>query len=196
MLRFKPLRRLAAAVAIIAGVVATTSMSGEPAAASPAGGYVAGAGDPSDDLNDEATLCNGCAYSRSNYAGVWQMILSVDYGRTTDGRDVGGLPGDHIDCSFGPETAAYTANWQRYHGVPATGRLDGPTRAAAASRLSAAEGDGQGGDYLWFPADSDNTLQIHRWGASANYKWDVESAWIPGDWHGASYRYVNFQLCT
>jgi peptidoglycan hydrolase-like protein with peptidoglycan-binding domain len=168
------------------------------ASASTADRYVAGAGATWDDLGDESTLCSGCAFAHSNYTGLWQMILAVDYGIDANGNYTD-FPWNHIDCDFGPETRTYTENWQRYNGLPVTGRLDAATRAAVADRLTDDnQSDGAGGDYIYYPANSDNTISIHRRGGSvsAPYRWDVQGIANVNDWHGAAYDYVNFSTCN
>jgi peptidoglycan hydrolase-like protein with peptidoglycan-binding domain len=87
--------------------------------------YVDGAGVTTDDLDNEATLCAGCAWSNGNYAGMWQIILYAD----------GYLNWSLIDCSFGAQTAASTKSWQWAKGLTSDGIVGPHSRATASSQL-------------------------------------------------------------
>lgn len=86
---------------------------------------VQGLGDPHDDLGDEATLCNGCSFWNGNYAGFWQAILWAD----------GFLSTSQVDCEFGPNTAAATADWQAFFGLGDDGVVGPITRGFADNYL-------------------------------------------------------------
>ncbi|WP_106402113.1 peptidoglycan-binding domain-containing protein [Actinocorallia populi] len=92
----------------------------EPVQRSTSSLFVDGAGDPGDDLGDEANLCNGCAYSYSNYVWMWQRILQAD----------AFLVGS-MDCSFGPLTTSGTKNWQSDKGLTSDGIVGANTRKRA-----------------------------------------------------------------
>lgn len=94
-------------------------------AGTPARGYVDGAGTVKDDLGNEGTLCNGCAYSNSNYTGMWQHILWAD----------GKLGVGGIDCQFGPTTRDATKSWQGSHSLSKDGIVGTNTRSAAGKQL-------------------------------------------------------------
>jgi peptidoglycan hydrolase-like protein with peptidoglycan-binding domain len=79
---------------------------------------VDGAGVATNDLSDEATLCNGCGYWSGNYAGMFQYLLYAD----------GSLSYSSIDCQFGGQTATATANWQSLNGLAADGIAGPDTR--------------------------------------------------------------------
>ncbi|ROO89180.1 putative peptidoglycan binding protein [Actinocorallia herbida] len=81
--------------------------------------FVDGANASGDDWGDEATLCNGCAYSTSNYTWLWQKVVAAD------GISIG------IDCSFGPATATATRAWQSKWGLGVDGIVGAQTRNAA-----------------------------------------------------------------
>ncbi|MEO5876424.1 MAG: hypothetical protein ABIS86_22950 [Streptosporangiaceae bacterium] len=95
----------------------------EPAERSAASRFVDGAGVPTDDLNDEADLCNGCSYSSSNYVGLWQWILWADQR----------LAASQIDCVFGSGTSSATAAWQTWAKVGSDGYVGYNTRSKAGS---------------------------------------------------------------
>lgn len=114
--------------------------------------FVDGAGEPTDDLGDEADLCNGCAYSYSNYVWMWQKILEAD----------AYLQGS-IDCSFGALTASGTANWKSAHGLTAEGTFGVNARKRADDYIML--GDGTSVFYLgeW------KNLYLNRLSANAYY---------------------------
>ncbi|HEX2312584.1 MAG TPA: peptidoglycan-binding domain-containing protein [Thermomonospora sp.] len=78
------------------------------------------------DLSDEATLCNGCAYWSGNWAGMWQHLMYAD----------GKLDYGAIDCQFGAQTASATASWQRSEGLAADGIAGPDTRGRADNYLN------------------------------------------------------------
>jgi len=86
---------------------------------------VDGSGTTTDDLNNEATLCNGCSYSLGNYTGMWQTILYAD----------GKLSYSNIDCTFGAQTASATKAWQSHEGLGADGIVGPNTRSRASGLL-------------------------------------------------------------
>ncbi len=92
----------------------------EPTRRSTGSLFVDGANAPHDDLGDEATLCNGCSYSYSNYVWMWQRILMAD----------AHLQGS-LDCSFGSLTTSSTRNWQSWQGLSADGVVGWNTRTKA-----------------------------------------------------------------
>jgi peptidoglycan hydrolase-like protein with peptidoglycan-binding domain len=79
---------------------------------------VDGAGVATNDLSDEATLCNGCGYWSGNYAGMFQYLLYAD----------GKLAYSSIDCQFGGQTASATVSWQAANGLAADGIAGSDTR--------------------------------------------------------------------
>jgi hypothetical protein len=180
-----------AALAAVPAATAAATAAHPGAAAAPqstSDGYVAGAGTPTDDLGDEATLCDGCSSWNSNYTALWQMVLGVD--RTI-------LP--DIDCQFGPQTAQYTAAWQDDEGMsPAqqTGRLDAPTRDRVDNKVEIETTVSDGSDYAMYLGYW-QVINIHRRGPnlSSPYRWDVQSIMNSNDWHGAAYNYANFAFC-
>ncbi|SEG09297.1 Putative peptidoglycan binding domain-containing protein [Thermomonospora echinospora] len=97
---------------------------------------VDGAGVASNDLSDEATLCNGCGYWSGNYAGMFQYLLYAD----------GKMAYSSIDCQFGGQTASAAANWQAANGLAADG-IAGPDTRGRMDNYLAEYGDGYV-DYL------------------------------------------------
>jgi peptidoglycan hydrolase-like protein with peptidoglycan-binding domain len=179
------MRWLAVAVAVLVAV----SLA-QPASATASRGYVDGFGpDYRSDLIDEATLSNGGAYWRSNYAALWQMILWAD----------GFLTPAQVDCRFGPQTEAATRAWQARLGVPQTGRFDDASQTAAGRWLRSA-GDAAGEYYYYLGSAEDGAgqfrrFQIHRWPPSTTNtsgRWDVNYF---GDWRGTWYTVMNLGRC-
>ncbi|MDX6739677.1 peptidoglycan-binding domain-containing protein [Actinocorallia sp. A-T 12471] len=81
--------------------------------------FVDGVGNSTDDWGDEATLCNGCAYSTSNYVWLWQKVVH------SDGISIG------VDCIFGSGTANATKSWQRKWNLGVDGIVGPATRGWA-----------------------------------------------------------------
>ena len=102
---------------------------------------VQGLDNPHDDLNDEATLCNGCTYANGNYAGFWQAILYAD----------GYLGANQVDCEFGPITAAATANWQRDRQLDDDGIVGKDTRSVAQNFIYEMDHPNYNLAYLGYP---------------------------------------------
>jgi hypothetical protein len=111
-----------------------------------------------------------------------------------------------VDCSFGPNTAQRTREWQtlmnnEHEGhLAITGKLDQATRDFAGTRIIWDTDAGDGSTYVWFIGYR-NAVYIHRLGASARYRYDVRSIFgygdLPdGDWHAAAYSYANFRTCS
>jgi peptidoglycan hydrolase-like protein with peptidoglycan-binding domain len=118
---------------------------------------VDGAGVSTDDLNNEATLCNGCSYSLGNYAGMWQTILWAD----------GKLSSANIDCQFGSQTASATRSWQSHEGLGSDGIVGPNTRSKASSYLI-------GGTYISYVGlDHYPTFYRHT---SNNYYYDSDDS--------------------
>ncbi|MFF3691406.1 peptidoglycan-binding protein [Streptomyces sp. NPDC002187] len=93
--------------------------------------FVDGGGILTDDFGDHYSelgnsLCNGCADSRNtDLVVMWQSILVAE----------GLLPASGIDGSFGPNTAAATAKWQRLYGIDDDGWVGNETWTKADDRL-------------------------------------------------------------
>lgn len=182
----RPTRAAATAIATAAAAAPPAAAGGDKTRGT-ADGYVAGAREPDDDLNDEATLGSSLPFRFSNYTGLWQMILY---------SDLDAFPAADVDCDFGPRTANFTKEWQAQEGLPQTGRLDAVSRDRADSPAWKEQEINDGSDYVWRPGLK-AYIYIHRRGPnlSAPYRWDVRSIFSDTDWHGAAYTYANFQVC-
>ncbi|GAB2865445.1 hypothetical protein GCM10022221_77090 [Actinocorallia aurea] len=113
--------------------------------------FVDGANATNDDWGDEATLCNGCAYSNSNYTWLWQKVLAADGISIT------------IDCSFGPATATATRSWQSKWGLGVDGIVGQQTRSYADDNVWANLGSEV------FYAGTSSFVYFQRLGSNAYY---------------------------
>ncbi|MCD0452051.1 peptidoglycan-binding protein [Actinocorallia sp. API 0066] len=120
--------------------------------------FVDGAGLPQDDWGDEATLCNGCSYSYSNYTWLWQKVLNAD----------GKLAAGGVDCSFGPTTANATKSWQSMEGLASDGIVGQATRGAADNYLV------HGGGIVVYYTGINSEVSLRRLSTDANayYNWN------------------------
>lgn len=102
------------AVAVLVGTAAAAS-----AAASVAGApAVSAAGFDNDSIwSDEVQLQNGGTVHSGNVVGMWQEILSAEFG----------LGEANVDGTFGTGTANYTAVYQNYYGITADGIVGAQT---------------------------------------------------------------------
>lgn len=171
---------VASCLSIVALPSAATAATVQPANASR--GYVDGTAAENDDWGDEATLCDGCAHSDSNYALMWQAVLYAD---------LADFPADELDCDFGPTTAAYTRQWQAEMGLPQTGQLD-PDTLRTAQQWLVADGSSSDGEYVRYVGGVANRyieFQRHGAGYSSPYLYDMN---LLGQWHGVWYGSANF----
>ncbi|ACY97348.1 Peptidoglycan-binding domain 1 protein [Thermomonospora curvata DSM 43183] len=88
--------------------------------------WVDGVGIATNDLGDEATLCNGCTYWSGNYAGMIQYFLYAD----------NRMSRSSIDCMFGSQTASAVASWQAARGLAADGIVGPNTRDRMDNKFS------------------------------------------------------------
>lgn len=126
--RRRALRRAAVPLAAIAVAVGVAAATATPAAASNSytgNAYVYGAGDATDDFNDEGAV-NVNTNSQSNVTCLWQMILWED----------GLLPKSGIDGSFGTNTYNATVAWQKKNKLTADGSAGKLTWKKAATHMS------------------------------------------------------------
>ena len=90
-------------IAMVVGTAAAVSVTASAASAS---------GFDNDSIwSDEVQLQNGGSVHSGNVVGMWQEILSAEFG----------LSEANVDGSFGTGTANYTAVYQSYYGVTVDG---------------------------------------------------------------------------
>jgi hypothetical protein len=146
-----------------AAPVATPPATDVVAPLSAANRIVQGDGVVHDDLADEATLCNGCAYWNGNYAGFWQAILWAD----------GFLSDSQVDCEFGPITATATRNWQKRFGLQDDGIVGPRTRGLVDDWLF------ESGGFVIYPGLDDRRIAFIRdWASPYNYHMFWNNQWV------------------
>jgi len=142
-----------------------------PAAnATTAQGFVAGAGDPTNDWGDEGTMSTS-SHTYSGATFLWQKVLYADgakYGTHTFS------PAD-VDGNFGANTKTATEYWQSHHGLTADGNVGPATLAKADNYLSIEISYGSYGDTVAYTGSA-HTIHYDRLagnhGEYVNYKWD------------------------
>jgi len=142
-------------LAAIAGTVAVAAATGAVAAPAYAGF------DNDSNWGDEVHLQNGGSVHSGNVVGMWQEILSVEFG----------LGEANVDGSFGSNTANYTAVYQASYGITADGIVGSQTwnvaRLVAGTTISATPCTGC---YYDYGGSSDLSLYWNS-GTGGTWKW-------------------------
>ncbi|MFI0939496.1 peptidoglycan-binding protein [Streptomyces sp. NPDC021020] len=150
----RALRRAAVPLAAIAVAVGVAAATATPAAANNSyngRAYIYGAGDPSDDLNDEGVV-NESTNRLSNVTCLWQSILYVG----------GYLPASGIDGSFGPNTYKATRAWQTDNGLASDGSAGKATFKKAGTKFFWNYTEADGGVWIGEYVKGNKVLMVWR----------------------------------